>query len=467
VDSARAESDRYVRSHLIPKREKSFDGQNMPVTIVLGGQWGDEGKGKITDVLATSAQMVIRANGGSNAGHTVSTPAGIYKMHLVPSGILNPDCTCVIGAGVVIDPFALDQELTALRERGVDTAKLVISERAHLVLPYHVAIDRAEERSRAERAIGTTLKGIGPAYADKVSRYGIRMADFIAGGADRDVLFRAFDSGNRVLIRLYDAEPVEAVTVVDALREVAVRLRPHVAPAESLIQDAVERGEEIIIECAQGALLDVDYGTYPYVTSSSTSAAGACQGAGIAPGQISRVVGVFKAYSSRVGGGPMPTELADEIGYRIRERGHEYGTTTGRPRRVGWFDAVAARQVVRLNGVSEIALTLLDVLDEFDPLQICNSYKSTCGTVDHIPARAGEYETISPVYTQVRGWMEDSARAREAVDLPAGALQYVNVIEGLIGVPISLVGVGPTREQLVSFNGHARFHAIERVPNPT
>jgi len=363
----------------------------MPATIVLGGQWGDEGKGKITDALAGESGMVVRANGGSNAGHTISTDQGVFKMHLVPSGILSPGTTCVIGAGVVIDPVQLASELADLRARGIDTSALVISDRAHVVLPFHPEIDRGEERLRGESPIGTTLRGIGPAYADKVSRRGMRMADLCDERQVRQRLERDFEARNRLLEGYYEGTPVDSNESIDQLLGAAELLAPFVGHAEDAVQDALARGTRVIVECAQGAMLDIDYGSYPFVTSSSPTAAGACQGAGIAPSQIERVIGVFKAYSSRVGSGPFPTELFDETGNEIRERGHEYGTTTGRARRIGWFDAVAARRVTRLNGVTDIALTLLTYsIRPDDPGR------------NRVSARWGEHSTHSHHFGRLR-----------------------------------------------------------------
>lgn len=421
----------------------------MPATIVLGGQWGDEGKGKITDALAGDSGMVVRANGGSNAGHTISTSQGVFKMHLVPSGILSPGTTCVIGAGVVIDPIQLASELADLRERGVDTSALVISDRAHVVLPFHSEIDRGEERLRAEAPIGTTLRGIGPAYADKVSRRGMRMADLCDERAAIPRLKRDFEARNRLLEGYYGSGPVDAEATTRQLLEAAELLFPFVGHAEEVVQDALDADVRVIVECAQGAMLDIDYGSYPFVTSSSPTAAGACQGAGIAPNQIERVIGVFKAYSSRVGSGPFPTELFDSTGNEIRERGNEYGTTTGRPRRIGWFDAVAARRVTRLNGVTDIALTLLDVLDAFDPIQIGIGYELDSQPIAHVPTISTDYDRVSPVLAAVNGWQEDITSIREGDELPAMARAYIARIGELAGAPVSMVGVGPDREQLV------------------
>ncbi|MEA2528714.1 MAG: adenylosuccinate synthase [Thermomicrobiales bacterium] len=427
----------------------------MPATIVMGGQWGDEGKGKLTDALAAAADVVVRANGGSNAGHTISTPAGVFKMHLVPSGILNPNCTCLIGAGVVVDPQSLVQEIDGLRARGVSVDNLFISDRAHMVLPYHPLLDQAEETAREDQRIGTTLRGIGPAYADKVARRGIRVADLLDEASLLRKLSLEVDSKNQLLTQVFRRPPLDLTQVYGKLVDVAARLRGHVVEAEMVVQDALADGREVLIECAQGAMLDIDYGTYPYVTSSSPTAAGACQGAGVAPTQIKRVVAVYKAYGTRVGSGPMPTELFDEIGQTIRERGKEYGTTTGRPRRTGWFDAVAARYVARLNGVTEIALTLLDVLDTFDEIKVCTAYRMNDVSVNYLPARDDLMAQVKPEFTTLPGWKADTSGARSASDLPPNALAYIRFLEEHLGAPITMVGVGPDREQLVPLTDDA------------
>jgi adenylosuccinate synthase len=447
----------------------------MPATIIMGGQWGDEGKGKLTDALAADAAVVIRANGGSNAGHTIETDAGVFKLHLVPSGILNPGCRCVIGAGVVVDPAALLDEMDDLAARGIDLAGLRLSDRAHVVMPFHPMLDRLEEARRADDEIGTTLRGNGPAYADKAARRGVRVADLIDEAALARRIARDVEEKNRILVRVYDQPALDPAAVFRDLAALGRRLAPYVGPSEVIVQDALASGQEVLIECAQGAMLDIDYGTYPFVTSSSPTAAGACQGAGVAPTQVRRVVGVFKAYSTRVGGGPLPTELHDAVGASIRERGREYGTTTGRPRRVGWFDAVAARAVARQNGVTEIALTLLDVLDAFDEVKICTSYRlrrlaptgpgaagherridSAETVVDHPPAGEAQWESIAPVYETLPGWRRETSNARSPADLPDRARAYVRFLEATVGAPITLVGVGPSREQLVPLVGWAR-----------
>lgn len=421
----------------------------MPATVIMGGQWGDEGKGKLTDALASQATMVVRANGGSNAGHTVQTHQGTFKLHLVPSGILNDDVLCVIGAGVVIEPGTLIHELDQLANRGIDVSNLRISDRAHLVLPYHPALDRLEERRREGEEIGTTLRGNGPAYADKVSRHGLRVCDLADPSILRRKLAIELDSKNQLISSLYGESPIDFESLYQDLILWGDRLRPFVTPTEVLVQDALADGQDVIVECAQGAMLDIDYGTYPYVTSSSPTAAGACQGAGVAPTQVSRVLGVYKAYSTRVGAGPMPTELLDDTGEAIRQRGKEFGTTTGRPRRTGWFDGVAARQTSRLNGVTEVAVTLLDVLDAFDTIRLCTGYRLPSGELHHVPALLESLAPAEAIWEEQPGWRNDTSGVRSFHDLPLAARDYLARIEVQLGAPVRYVGVGPGREQLI------------------
>ncbi len=418
----------------------------------MGGQWGDEGKGKLTDALAAHASMVVRANGGSNAGHTVQTSEGTFKLRLVPSGILNPHVTCVLGAGVVIDLPTLVGELRALQERGIDISGMRISDRAHLVLPYHKRLDVLEEQRRENDEIGTTLNGNGPAYADKASRHGLRICDVLLPDHLKRKLSIEVDSKNQQLAGVFGAELLDLDTLYQEFVDLIDFIRPMVVPTEVVVQDAIQAGEQVIIECAQGAMLDIDYGTYPYVTSSSPTAAGACQGAGIAPTQVERVIGVYKAYSTRVGGGPMPAELLDDTGELIRQRGREWGVNTGRPRRTGWFDAVAARQTSRLNGVTEIALTLVDVLDVFDEIGICTGYQVGDRMVNHVPALLDSLEGATPILDFVPGWKSDTTAARSFNELPENVLEYLGQIETHLGAPIRYVGVGPDREQLIDRN---------------
>ncbi|MDQ3541974.1 MAG: adenylosuccinate synthase [Chloroflexota bacterium] len=421
----------------------------MPATIILGGQWGDEGKGKLTDALAANATMVVRANGGSNAGHTVQTDKGTFKFRLIPSGILNPSCTCVIGAGVVIDLETLVSELAGLNARGIEPSAMRISERAHIVLPYHQKLDFLEERRRERDEIGTTLNGNGPAYADKASRHGLRICDLKRPDILRRKLAVEVDSKNQQLVQVFGDSPIDFEPLYRNLVEWGEVIAPLVAPTEVLVQDALDRGDRIIVECAQGAMLDIDYGTYPYVTSSSPTAAGACQGAGVAPSQVDDVVGVYKAYSTRVGGGPMPAELVDDTGELIRQRGKEWGVNTGRPRRTGWFDAVAARQSSRLNGVASIALTLVDVLDVFEEVRICTGYELRGQSLMHVPALLEELEGAAPAWRRLSGWQSDTTQARTFDDLPAASVEYIDQIATLLGAPVRYVGVGPSRDQLI------------------
>ncbi|HWV25503.1 MAG TPA: adenylosuccinate synthase [Thermomicrobiales bacterium] len=421
----------------------------MPATVIMGGQWGDEGKGKLTDALAPSAAMVVRANGGSNAGHTVKTDQGTFKLHLVPSGILSNDVLCVIGAGVVIELGTLIGELDDLHNRGIDTSNLRISDRAHLVLPYHPEIDKLDEARRESDQIGTTLRGNGPAYADKVSRHGIRVCDLLDPSILRRKLAIEVDSKNELITKRYGGEPIDYDSMYRDLSAWGQRLAPFITPTEVLVQDTLEAGKHVLIECAQGAMLDIDYGTYPYVTSSSPTAAGACQGAGVAPTQVDSVIGVYKAYTTRVGAGPMPTELHDETGEKIRQRGNEYGTTTGRPRRTGWFDGVASRQSSRLNGVTELNVTLLDVLDAFADINICTAYQAGTERLTHVPASLERLEGAEPVWETLPGWSQDITGARTYDDLPEKAVAYLDVLERHLGAPVRYVGVGPAREQLI------------------
>jgi len=435
--------------HTSPELRLDTWEDTMSATIIMGGQWGDEGKGKITDALASTAKMVVRANGGSNAGHTVQTDCGVFKLHLVPSGILNDDCLCVIGAGVVIEPETLINEIRDLESRGVDTSRLRISDRAHVVMPYHPELDRLEELRREDLSIGTTLRGNGPAYADKMSRHGIRMGDLMSSAVRKSRVRWEVDQKNEIIANLYHGEPFDGAEVLKKTEEWAEILAPFTRPVQVDVQDVLDDGDNILIECAQGALLDIDYGTYPFVTSSSPTAAGACQGAGVSPRQVERVVAVFKSYSSRVGAGPMPAELTDETGELIRKRGNEYGTTTGRPRRTGWFDEVVASQTSRLNGVDEVALTLLDVLDAFDTIRTCEAYQCGSETLHHLPAVLDDAQNALPAWTDHPGWLEDTTGVRTYEALPEQAQRYITHIESVLRARVRYIGVGPGREQLI------------------
>jgi adenylosuccinate synthase len=422
----------------------------MSVTIVLGGQWGDEGKGKITDALAGVADMVVRPNGSANAGHTVETDQGVFKLHLVPSGILRPNCDCVIGAGVAVDPAGLLGEIDGLNARGIDTSRLMISDRANLILPYHPVIDRLEEEARGDQSIGTTLRGNGPAYSDKVARRGLRIADLLDERSFVERLSYLIEEKNALLVAVYEAEPIDVSRVLEEFAAYAERLQPYVVQSEIVVQDAIDAGMTLLIEGAQATMLDVDYGTYPYVTSTATSAAGLCQGAGVGPAQVTRVIGVYKAYTTRVGAGPYPTEALDEAGGILRERGREFGTTTGRPRRTGWFDAPSARFAARINGTTDIALTKLDILDSFERIPICTAYRLGDEIFDAPPSSASVFGRLEPVYEYVDGWQTDTSQARELDELPYAARQYIERIERLVGVPVSMVGLGPHRDQILN-----------------
>jgi len=421
----------------------------MPVAIVLGGQWGDEGKGKIIDALASSADVVVRANGSANAGHTVVTDRGVFKFHLIPSGILHPDCLCVIGAGVALDPAILLQEIAELHARGIDTSHLRVSSRCHLIMPYHPVQDRLEESGRGADTIGTTQRGNGPCYADKAARRGIRAADIV----DPEHLLRrlapVLAEKNALLGALYGHPAFDLEEMAEQFAAYGEQLAPYIGDVELDIQNAIDAGRNVMIEGAQAAMLDIDYGTYPYVTSSSPTAAGVCQGAGVAPTQVDRVIGVYKAYSTRVGAGAFPTELFDATGAMLRERGVEFGTTTGRPRRTGWFDAVQARYTARLNGITEIALTKLDVLDGVEPIRICVGYEIDGERHDAPPARIEDYDRVEPVYEEMAGWGAGASDSAAADGLPHAARTYLRRIEDLVGVPVTFVGTGPHRDQLI------------------
>lgn len=420
----------------------------MPARLVMGGQWGDEAKGKIIDALGERAAVVVRATGGNNAGHTVRNPLGEFKMHLIPCGIFHPQALSIIGNGVVLNPQGLLDEMQMLRNAGIDLARLRISDRAHIVMPYHALLDGIEERARGASAIGTTGRGIGPAYADRASRTGVRVADLQDEQLLHDKITGLVASKNR-LLTLYGAPTVDAAQVLEECYAFAEQIEPYIAPTEILVQDALAAGQEVLVEGAQAALLDLDFGTYPYVTSSFPTAAGSCAGAGIAPTQVAETLGVFKAYSTRVGSGPLPTELTDATGDRIRERGNEYGTTTGRPRRCGWFDAIAGRYVVRLNDISRIALTLLDVLDDFATVKICTGYRVAGEILPYPPAREDVWGRVEPVFEQLPGWCADTSGARTLDALPTNARRYVERVQELLGTPVAMIGVGPWREQLI------------------
>lgn len=425
----------------------------MPATVVIGGQWGDEGKGRIVDLLARDTSVIARYSAGNNAGHTIINSQGLFALHIVPAGIFYPDKTCIVGNGVAVDPQVLLEEIGSLEARDVSTERLLISDRAHVVMPYHPLIDQLDEQLRGAAAVGTTGRGIGPCFADKVSRLGIRMGDLCDPKAFRERLSFVLPYKNAVLTRLYDAEPLPFDDIYDAYSEMANRLAPRVADTSVVARDALARGESILLEGAQGALLDLDGGTYDYVTSSvpSSTAAGAAIGMGVGPADITKVVGVYKAYMTRVGNGPMPTELDNEEGQILRLQGPrpEVGTTTGRPRRTGWFDAVASSYSAQINSVTSIAITRLDVLDPFPSIQVCTAYTIDGKTVSTPPASIGAFNRAVPVYEELPGWQAESTGARKFDELPENAQRYVKRLGQLIGRPIEIVSVGPEREQVI------------------
>ena len=421
----------------------------MPVITIVGAQWGDEGKGKIVDLLTEKAQMVVRFSGGDNAGHTIVNQYGNFGLHLVPSGIFYAQVTCVIGNGVVINPKVLLGEIDQLKKSGVDTGTLFISDRAHLIMPYHLCLDGLEEKSRGGQAIGTTRKGIGPAFADKVARLGIRVGDLMEPDIFRKRLEPILAHKNTLLTRIYDSKPLSLDEIYEEYCRYGERLKPMVRETTSLIISALERGETVIMEGAQGSLLDPDFGTYPYTTSSSPLSGNSGLGSGLGPTHIDHVLGIFKAYCTRVGAGPMPTELHDDTGNFIRERAHEFGTTTGRPRRCGWFDAVAARFTSQINGLSSAVITRLDVLDDLPEMKICTHYTLDGERVDIFPASVSALARCQPVYETIPGWQSPTSAIRNYEDLPQAAKNYLGRLEEIIGCPISIVSVGARREETI------------------
>jgi len=421
----------------------------MPAIAIIGAQWGDEGKGKVVDLLAERANMVVRFSGGDNAGHTVVNPQGEFRLHLIPSGIFFPHTVCIIGNGVVINPAVLIDEVDQLNRRGVDTSQLFISDRAHLIMPYHTLLDGLEEKWRGRKALGTTLKGIGPAFADKVARLGIRTGDLLDKELFQERLRLILSYKNTILTKIYGASPLSADEIYNQYRHYGERLAPYIRETTVMVEEALMREELVLLEGAQGALLDPDFGTYPYTTSSSPLAGGSCLGAGLGPGRISHVLGVFKAYCTRVGSGPLPTELEDETGDLIRERAHEYGTTTGRPRRCGWFDGVAARFSTRINGFTGVAITRLDVLDILPRLKVCVGYRGDGETINYFPPNVAALARYEPVYEELPGWQAPTSDIRQYEQLPFEARQYVARLEELISCPVNIVSVGAGREQTI------------------
>lgn len=424
----------------------------MPALVLLGAQWGDEGKGKATDLLGGSVDYVVRYQGGNNAGHTVVVGDQKYALHLLPSGILSPGCTPVIGNGVVVDPSVLLSELSGLNERGVDTSKLLISGNAHLITSYHETLDKTTERFLGKRKIGTTGRGIGPSYADKINRVGIRVQDLF----DESILLQkveaALDFKNQILAKLYNRRAIVAEQVVEELLGYADQIKGYVADTTLILNKAIDDDKVVLFEGGQGTLLDVDHGTYPFVTSSNPTAGGACTGSGVGPTKISRVIGILKAYTTRVGAGPFPTELLDEDGEALRDIGREFGVTTGRDRRCGWFDAVIARYATRVNGLTDFFLTKLDVLTGWERIPVCVAYEVDGKRVEELPYNQSDFHHAKPVYEYLPGWTEDITKAKSFADLPKNAQAYVKALEEMSGAPISAIGVGPGRDETIQIN---------------
>ncbi len=423
----------------------------MPTKIILGAQWGDEGKAKIVDYLTQEADVVVRFQGGANAGHTVKVEDDTFVFHAIPAGILHPDKTCIIGNGVVLDPAALLAEVDELAERGMSVQdRLFVAGNAHVVMPYHTALDKAGEESKGSQRLGTTGRGIGPCYRDKVDRmYGLRVMDILQPEVLRAKLQGAIEAKNQLLTRIYEREPLDATPIIDDYSAYAERLRPFVTDTSVLLNRLLDEGKTVLFEGAQGTLLDIDHGTYPYVTSSNTTAGAACTGSGVGPTRIDAVIGVTKTYTTRVGNGPFPTELLGEQGDVLRALGHEFGATTGRPRRCGWFDATILRMAARVNGLTGLALTRLDVLDTMEQLRLCTAYSCDGEILEEFPADPHVLERCSPVYEDLQGWCEATTQARRFEDLPERAQQYVNRICELTRVPAALISVGAERDRTI------------------
>lgn len=420
---------------------------SMSSVVVVGTQWGDEGKGKITDFLSENAEVIARYQGGNNAGHTIRFNGVTYKLHLIPSGIFYKEKISVIGNGMVVDPKALIQELKYLHDQSVSTDNLRISNRAHVILPYHLKIDEVEEDRKGANKIGTTKKGIGPAYMDKAARVGIRIADLLDREVFEEKLARNLEEKNRLLERFYETEGFTLEEILDEYYEYGQQIKKYVCDTSVVLNDALDEGRRVLFEGAQGVMLDIDQGTYPFVTSSNPVAGGVTIGSGVGPSKINHVVGVSKAYTSRVGDGPFPTELQDEIGDQIREVGREYGTTTGRPRRVGWFDSVVVRHARRVSGLTDLSLNSIDVLTGIETLKICTSYRYKGTVLEEFPASLKVLSQCEPIYEELPGWTEDITGCRSLDELPANARHYVERVSQLTGIPISIFSVGPDRSQ--------------------
>jgi adenylosuccinate synthase len=415
--------------------------------VVVGTQWGDEGKGKITDFLSENAEVIARYQGGDNAGHTIQFDGETYKLHLIPSGIFYKDKISVIGNGVVVNPKALIKELAYLNERGITTDNLRISDRAHVILPYHIQLDQLQEDSKGDQKIGTTIKGIGPAYMDKAARIGIRMADLLDKEIFEERLRINLEEKNRSFVKMYDSTAIEFEDIFEEYYQYGQQIKQYVCDTSVVLNDALDDGKRVLFEGAQGVMLDIDQGTYPFVTSSNPVAGGVTIGSGVGPSKIDKVVGVCKAYTSRVGDGPFPTELFDEVGQQIREIGREYGTVTGRPRRIGWFDTVVMRHSKRVSGITNLSLNSIDVLSGLETVKICTAYERNGEEILYYPASLKELAECTPIYEELPGWSEDITACRTLAELPENARNYVHRISELVGVRISTFSVGPDREQ--------------------
>ncbi|GAA4859229.1 adenylosuccinate synthase [Kitasatospora terrestris] len=424
----------------------------MPALVLVGAQWGDEGKGKATDLLGGSVDYVVRYQGGNNAGHTVVIGDQKYALHLLPSGILSPNVVPVIGNGVVIDPGVLLSELNGLNERGIDTSKLLISGNAHLITPYHRTLDKVTERFLGKRRIGTTGRGIGPTYADKINRVGIRVQDLFDESILRQKIEAALHDKNQILVKLYNRRAIPADLVLEEYLGYADKIKPFLADTTLVLDEALKANKVVLLEGGQGTLLDVDHGTYPFVTSSNPTSGGACTGSGIGPTKIDRVIGILKAYTTRVGSGPFPTELLDADGDALRRIGGERGVTTGRDRRCGWFDAVIARYATRVNGLTDFFLTKLDVLTGWEQIPVCVAYEVDGRRVEELPYNQSDFHHAKPIYETLPGWSEDISKAQTFADLPKNAQAYVKALEEMSGAPISAIGVGPGRTETIQIN---------------
>ena len=420
--------------------------------VVVGSQWGDEGKGKIVDVLGDKMDMVVRFQGGNNAGHTVVVEGEKTVLHLLPSGVLHQDALCVIGPGVVVDPFVLLKEIDELESRGVNTEHVKISGRAHLIMPYHVKLDELQETRLAGNKIGTTKRGIGPCYADKYTRIGLRACDLVDFDNFKSKLATTLSIKNEQIVKLYEEEPFDYGALVEQFKEIRERLLPRIIDAVTTVNDALDQNQNVLFEGAQANMLDINYGTYPYVTSSSPTAAGVCEGAGVSPFKLDHVIGVVKAYSTRVGEGPFVTELLDEVGEELRQAGNEYGATTGRPRRCGWLDLCVVKQAARINGLTDLVVTKIDVLSQFKTLPVCVGYEIDGKVTTSIPASLEEYAKAKPVYRMMEGWEEDITGIRQFEELPENCRKYIEFVEEQIGYPITMISNGPGRDDIIYRN---------------